>query len=148
MQVYHFFGYLWITQFIIAVEQTTIAGAIASWYWVLDKKQIPSFPVLSSLKRVIRYHLGSMAFGSLIIAIIKFIRAVLAWLQRRLKGNFFLFKIFEYVFQYFNNNNINTLLGAQLAPLIFLLKCLSYCFAIYERFMKSINKNAYIMVHK
>jgi hypothetical protein len=34
MQIYHFFGFLWIIQFIIAIEQTTIAGAVAMWYWV------------------------------------------------------------------------------------------------------------------
>lgn len=87
MEVYHFFGYLWVTQFFVAICQTTIAGAVASWYWALDRKSLPTFPVLSSFLRVLRYHLGSMALGSLIIAIVKFIRAVLAWLQRKLKGN-------------------------------------------------------------
>jgi choline transporter-like protein 2/4/5 len=121
MEVYNFFGYLWVTQFLVAICQTTVAGAIGSWYWVREKKEIPAFPVLSSFYRVVRYHLGSMAFGSLIIAIVKFIRAMLAWLQRRLKG-------------------------AQFAPLVLFLKCLSCCFAVYERFLKFLNKNAYIMV--
>jgi hypothetical protein len=38
LQLYHFFGYLWVIQFINAIEQTTIAGAVAAWYWTLDRK--------------------------------------------------------------------------------------------------------------
>ncbi len=37
IQIYHFFGFLWTTQFLIAILQTTIAGAIAAWYWVREK---------------------------------------------------------------------------------------------------------------
>jgi hypothetical protein len=51
MEIYHFFGLLWTTQFIIAIGQCTIAGAVASWYWVHDKKQVPVFPVLFAFKR-------------------------------------------------------------------------------------------------
>lgn len=54
MEIYHFFGLLWTTQFIIAIGQTTIAGAIASWYWVHDKHDVPMFPVLFSFKRYLR----------------------------------------------------------------------------------------------
>ena len=36
--------------------------------------------------RVCRYHLGSIAFGSLLIAICQLIRIILEFLDRRLKG--------------------------------------------------------------
>jgi len=37
--------------------------------------------------RVCRYHLGSIAFGSLLIAICQLIRIVLEFLDRRLKNS-------------------------------------------------------------
>lgn len=121
MQIYHFFGYLWTQEFIIACGQTTIALAVASWYWSKDKKNVPTFPVLWAMKTIIRYHLGSCAFGALIIAIVRFIRAVIAWFQKRLKA--------------FDNRFFQ-----------FLLKCLGCCFFCLEKFLKFINKNAYVMV--
>ena len=39
--------------------------------------------MFASLWRVFRYHLGSIAFGSLLIAIIQAIRAALAYFQRQ-----------------------------------------------------------------
>ena len=36
----------------------------------------------------IRYHTGSLAFGAAIIAIVQFIRAVLEYIDRKVKGTF------------------------------------------------------------
>lgn len=52
-----------------------VAGAIASYYWTQgDSSRMPTMPVLAALKNTIVYHLGSVAFGSFIIAVIQFIR--------------------------------------------------------------------------
>lgn len=66
-----------------------------------------------------RYHLGTAAFGSLIIAIIKTIRAVIAYMQRKAKqsGN----KLAQYV--------------------LCMIQCCMWCL---EKCMKFLNKNAYI----
>ncbi|KYQ91635.1 solute carrier family 44 protein member 2 [Tieghemostelium lacteum] len=120
-QIYHFFGLLWTLAFILAVNQTTIAGAISSWYWVRDKKDTPYFPVWSSFGRVLRYHLGSLAFGSLILAIIQFIRWVLRYLEKKFKGK---------------EENFA----------VFIVKCLNCIFGCFERFIKFLDKNAYIMI--
>ena len=73
--------------FIIALGQCALAGAFASWYWTMDKKNnLPTTPLLSSFWRTLRYHVGSLAFGSLIIAIIQMIRAGLEYLEYKLKG--------------------------------------------------------------
>ena len=65
-------GWFWILNFIIALGQCTLAGAFASWYWAWDKKKdVPALPLMASLGRTLRYHTGSLAFGSLIIAIIQ-----------------------------------------------------------------------------
>ncbi|EFA82487.1 solute carrier family 44 protein member 2 [Heterostelium album PN500] len=121
MQIYHFFGLLWTYAFILAINQCTLAGAIALWYWVMDKKDTPYFPVWKSFFRVIRYHLGSLAFGSLILAVVQFIRWILRFLEKKFKGK-----------------------EAFLAR--FVIRCLNCLFGCFERFIKFIDKNAYIMV--
>ncbi|PIO62422.1 hypothetical protein TELCIR_16016 [Teladorsagia circumcincta] len=63
----------------------SLAGAFASYYWAKNKpKDVPSFPVLRALGRALRYNLGSLAFGSLIIAVIKLIRVLLDYLDKKL----------------------------------------------------------------
>lgn len=121
LQIYNLFMLFWIMNFIIAFGQMVLAGAFASYYWSFDKSQMISFPILASLGRTLLYHTGSLAFGSLIIAIIQIIRVALEYLDQRLKGS-------------------------QNVVAKFFLKCLKCCFWCLEKFMKMINKNAYILI--
>lgn len=110
--------------FIVAFGQCVLAGAFASWYWAWDKKDVPTLPLLNSVGRTLRYHTGSLAFGSLIIAIIQIIRAALEYLEYKLTGH-----------------------GREPGPVArFMLKCLKCCFWCLEKFMKFLNKNAYIEI--
>ncbi|ELU15407.1 hypothetical protein CAPTEDRAFT_224558 [Capitella teleta] len=122
LQVFQLFMWFWIMNFIVALGQMTLAGAFASYYWAFKKpKDLPTFPVASSLWRSLRYHMGSLAFGALIIAIIQMIRVALEYVDHKLKGT----------------ENVVAK---------FLMKCLKCCFWCLEKFMKFINKNAYIMI--
>ena len=85
MQIYNLFGFFWGLFFLEALDQMVLAGAFASWYWVLDKRDVPSTPLLASFYRVFRYHLGTLAFGSLIIAIIRMIRVMIEYIEEKLK---------------------------------------------------------------
>uniref|UniRef100_A0A0K0FF83 Choline transporter-like protein n=1 Tax=Strongyloides venezuelensis TaxID=75913 RepID=A0A0K0FF83_STRVS len=88
MQFYNLFAYFWSTCFITGFHNTVIAGAIGSYYWTYNKKKdIPKEPVSSSIQRTIRYHLGSIALGSLVIALIKIVRAILEWLYGKFKNS-------------------------------------------------------------
>lgn len=40
LQIYFVMGFFWTWNFITAIGDTTIAGAIAVWYWTMDKKNI------------------------------------------------------------------------------------------------------------
>lgn len=44
-------------------------------------QQFSNSPILKSLKRVLRFHMGTIALGSLIIAIIQFIRAMVKYIE-------------------------------------------------------------------
>lgn len=123
LQFYNLFMLLWLVNFVIALGQMTLAGAFASYYWAFTKPQdIPSLPVFKSLKQSLRYHLGSLAFGSLIIAIIQIIRIILEYVEKKLKGK--------------ANNKV----------VKYIIKCLKCVFWFLEKVMKIINKNAFIMI--
>uniref|UniRef100_A0A8C7QXZ5 Choline transporter-like protein n=1 Tax=Oncorhynchus mykiss TaxID=8022 RepID=A0A8C7QXZ5_ONCMY len=110
LQFYNVFLFFWCANFVTALGQMTLAGAFASYYWAFVKPDdMPAFPIFSSLGRSLRYHTGSLAFGSLILSIIQIIRLCMNCTK-------------------------------------FLLCCLKCCFWCLEKFIKFINRNAYIMV--
>jgi choline transporter-like protein 2/4/5 len=53
-----------------------IASACAMWYYAHGPGQELDSPILRSYKMVFRYHMGSLAFGSLILAIVQFMQLV------------------------------------------------------------------------
>ncbi|XP_057697129.1 choline transporter-like protein 5 isoform X2 [Corythoichthys intestinalis] len=121
-QLCNVFMLLWLVNFIIALGQCTMAGAFASYYWALRKpKDIPPCPIVSSFNRAIYYHTGSLALGALILSVVQMIRLVLEYLDKKLKGS-------------------------QTAFARFMMSCLKYCFWCLERFLKFLNRNAYIMI--
>ena len=65
----------------IAIGQLTIALAVVGWYFTKEKEKITNGTVFWALHTTCRYHLGTVAFGSLVIALVKTARAVLAYLQ-------------------------------------------------------------------
>ncbi|XP_048846961.1 choline transporter-like protein 2 isoform X1 [Brienomyrus brachyistius] len=122
LQFYNLFLFFWCANFVTALGQMTLAGAFASYYWAFKKPDdMPAFPIFASLGRALRYHTGSLAFGSLILAIVQVIRVLLEYLDHKLKG-------------------------AQNRCVKFLLCCLKCCFWCLEKFIKFLNRNAYIMV--
>uniref|UniRef100_A0A667XDW8 Choline transporter-like protein n=1 Tax=Myripristis murdjan TaxID=586833 RepID=A0A667XDW8_9TELE len=122
LQLCNLLVFLWLVNFTIALGQCTLAGAFASYYWALKKpNDIPACPLFSSFSRAIRYHTGSLAFGSLILAVVQMFRIVLEYLDHKLKG-------------------------AHNAFARFLLCCLKCCFWCLEHFIKFMNRNAYIMI--
>ncbi|XP_073404881.1 choline transporter-like protein 4 isoform X1 [Dendrobates tinctorius] len=122
LQIYNVIGFLWCINFVIALGQCVLAGTFASYYWAFHKpKDIPYFPVSAAFMRTLRYHTGSLAFGALILTIVQLIRIILEYLDHRLKGS-------------------------QNACTRFLLCCLKCCFWCLEKFIKFLNRNAYIMI--
>ena len=56
LQLYNLFGLFWGLCFVTALGEMVLAGAFASWYWVLDKSDVPTFPVLNSFGRTLRFY--------------------------------------------------------------------------------------------
>ncbi|XP_077187018.1 choline transporter-like protein 4 [Paroedura picta] len=122
LQIYNILGFLWCVNFVLALGQCVLAGAFASYYWAFNKPQdIPACAVTSSFIRTLRYHSGSIAFGALILTIVQFIRIVLEYLDHKLKD-----------------------LQNPVARCF--MCCLKCCFWCLEKFIKFLNRNAYIMI--
>ncbi|KXS20695.1 DUF580-domain-containing protein [Gonapodya prolifera JEL478] len=117
---YHLLGFFWTYAFLVGCNQTVIAGAVASWYWTLDKKKIPGWPVIESIKRTVGYHLGSIALGSFLIGLTQLLRYIVLKAHGWIKDS----------------------RGAKYIK--YLLVCLQCFLACLERFLKFLSKNAYI----
>ncbi|XP_006501553.1 choline transporter-like protein 5 isoform X3 [Mus musculus] len=121
-QVYNLFAFLWLINFVIALGQCALAGAFASYYWAMKKPDdIPPYPLFTAFGRAVRYHTGSLAFGSLILASVQMFKVIVEYLDRRLKK-------------------------AQNSAAQFLHCCLQCCFWCLEKMVKFLNRNAYIMI--
>ena len=69
-----FFMMLWISAWQVAVSQCTIAGACATWYFTPETEKGTKPAVRTGLTNCFRYHLGSLAFGSFILAVVQFVK--------------------------------------------------------------------------
>ena len=120
MQWFNLFGFFWAMNFVTAYAELVLAGVFATWYWTFNKSDVPYFTLGNSIMNAFVFHLGTVAFGSLIIAIIKMVRAVLDYVETQLNK--------------FNNDLTKCLLC--------MCKCCLWCL---EKFMRFVNRNAYIM---
>ncbi|XAR66453.1 hypothetical protein NMG60_11012703 [Bertholletia excelsa] len=125
--VFHLFGCYWVTQFFIACSSTVIAGSVASYYWarVEPLQEIPLLLVFSSMKRLMRYNLGSLAIGSLIVSLVELSQYILKPIRRKLK-----------VISARPQNRFGKVAA-------FSSQCSLTCI---EWMIKSVNRNAYIMI--
>jgi len=119
-----FFSFLWNNNFLIAFGQTIIAGAVAYWFFTPNSGKGTNAPFRSlrvSNWNVWRYHIGSLAFGSFIIALVQFIRYLMMYLEKQAQQQ---------------KNKI----------MVIVLKVVQCCLHCFERFIKFLNRNAYIQI--
>ncbi|KAI2631243.1 duf580 domain-containing protein [Xylaria nigripes] len=67
------FASYWISEVIKNVTHTTVSGVFGSWYF-FGPSERPRAVTRGALKRSLTYSFGSISFGSLIVAIINFLR--------------------------------------------------------------------------
>jgi len=122
---YNFLGFLWVSNFITAISVYTIAGTVGHWYWKgseTNEAGSGSSPLLRSIYVVFRFHLGTAAFGAILVAIIQFVRYLAAYLETHSKAA----------------QKKSRIMAAVMCCVNCCLKCLEYC-------IKFISRNAYII---
>ena len=120
VQFVNLFGFYWAINFVTAFGQCTLAGAFASWYFAFKKPDdVPTLPLLSAFLRTF-WHVGTLAFGSLIIALVQILRAILDYIDRKTKKS-------------------------QTRVAKALMCCCKCCLWYLEKVVRYISKNAYIL---
>lgn len=118
---YSIFTLLWNNALMVAVGQCIIAGAVASWFFTPRAAKGSQSSIRAAVWNALRYHFGSMAFGSLILAAVQFIRLVMYYFQKQAEAQ---------------KNKV----------MVLVLKVLGCCMWCVEKCIKFLNKNAYIQV--
>ena len=115
-------GVIWINSMKVALTQFIIACTVGIWYFTRDKAGYKA--ILSSVFYSIRYHLGSLAFGSLLLSIIRFIKFALWYLKE---------KVYKKAYE-----------GSCMVRMA--CKCVECYVNCFERFIQFIDKHAYIQI--
>jgi len=104
----HWFLLLWVVQIAVYFTFTVISGAVADWYFTArdedgDKyrgngeEELSNRAVCNACCRTTRYHVGTVIYAAAIIAIIKFIRHCVAYMEKGMRGESKFKKIFRAV---------------------------------------------------
>uniref|UniRef100_A0A7S3FVB3 Choline transporter-like protein n=1 Tax=Strombidium rassoulzadegani TaxID=1082188 RepID=A0A7S3FVB3_9SPIT len=122
------FGLFWIVAFVIALSQFIIATTACMWYFSGDGSDSHdgdgNYGVLMATKWGFSYHMGSVAFGAFLIAVITMIKVIFEYFAKKYesvagKDNF----VFKAV-----------------------TCCIRCCIWALDSYIKFINENAYIQI--
>lgn len=119
----HIFAFFWIMELIQAIFSYVIIVATCSWYFTSNQDSRGSFSLSKGFWWAFRYNFGSLAFGSLVLAIIWVFRVVM-----------------EYVADKMEKANPD---NGCVKAIIWCCRCYLDCF---HRFIKYLNENAYIQI--
>ena len=122
---YHLFALFYIDAFISAFSQFIYASSASIWYFNNDKGTEGHF-ILKSFKWAFRYHFGSIAFGSLIIAIVRFLMLIFEVFKKKMEKSF-------------GSKNPGKCYKC-------ILCCVECCLRCIAKVLEYINKHAYIMI--
>jgi hypothetical protein len=84
--VFCLFSFYWTSQVIKNIVHVTVCGVFGAYYFLTNTPHMPTSPTLGALGRATTTSFGSVCFGSLIIAVIRTVRAILRMLQDQNDG--------------------------------------------------------------
>ena len=122
---FHLLSLFYVTAVISAYAQFVYSSSACIWYFTSEKGTEDNI-IKKSFKRGIKYHFGSLAFGALIIAIVRFIMVWLESIKKRVEstaGKTSESKCFKCI-----------------------ISCLQCCIGCIGKYMEFINKHAYIQI--
>lgn len=122
---FHLFALLYIDAIISAYSQFVYSSSACIWYFT-SERGTENHPIAKSFHRGLRYHFGSLAFGAIIIAIIRFIMFFLGYFKKKAEKTF-------------GKKNQGKCFKCVMC-------CLECCLNCIGRTMEFINKHAYIQI--
>ena len=115
-----FAGVFWMVSFVQASADFTVIGAVADWYFV--KGHIGPTPLASALGEFGRRHIGTAAFGSVIIAFCRMMRATVGMLRRQC--------------------------GATNCCAKFMMSCCACCMSCMQDYLETLSRIVFVVVCK
>lgn len=136
LHAFNFFMFLWVGNFWVMFSFFIMALVISTWYFSATTMEMDDFDkgnggrlkstamgtFCRSIWVSIRYHLGTIIFGALVIAIIQFIRAVVLYIEK----------------QYLQKWKDNATMKAAIC-------CLNCCLMCIEKLVRAISKSAFVV---
>jgi hypothetical protein len=137
LHAYNFFMFLWTANFVIYFGFFILALIVTTWYFSATALDLDNLEnnveggkakgtgvgtMCKAFCATLRYHLGTILFGSLLIAIVQFIRAVMLYIQK------------TYLEKYKDNATVKLI-----------AYCINCWLACIERVITIISKNAFII---
>lgn len=101
-----------------------IGSACCMWYFSHGPGQELDSPIIRSYKMVFRYHFGSLAFGSFLLAVVQFLELVLEVFKKQAESSG----------------------AASNAMFEYIINCVRCVMKCVERIVEFINKTAYIQI--
>ena len=122
---FHLFALLYIASIISSFSQFVYSSTACIWYFT-NEAGIEEHPIRKSFHRGFRYHFGSLAFGAILVPIIKFIM---------------------FFFDYFKKQVESTPIRKEQSQCFrYIICCLQCFFGCLGRFTEFINDHAYIQI--
>jgi len=116
------FMLFWINAFIVGCTEFIIGCSAVIWYFECNSDSKGKGTVMTGFKWLLRYHLGSIAFGAFVIAVCQMIRFLFEYYRKKIQS-------------------------AAPTKLVKALLCLTgYLLWIMEKCVKYMTKNAYIQI--
>ncbi|XP_065160640.1 LOW QUALITY PROTEIN: choline transporter-like protein 1, partial [Atheta coriaria] len=75
-------GGIWLTYFFKGCQSMVIGGTVATWYYRRDKSDLGS-PMWRTTSNMLRYHMGTVAFGSLLMLLMEIIKSISDFFTKR-----------------------------------------------------------------
>merc|ERR1712072_549083 len=128
--VISFFQYLWQNALLIAIGQCTIAMACGIWFFTKKDKDNGDpdagygkggLVVKRAVGTIFRYHIGSLAFGAFILALVQLVKYMAKYMEKQAAAQ---------------KNKI----------MVLIFKIVQCCLWCVEKCIKFLNKNAYIQI--
>lgn len=123
MAYVHVFTFFWVAELLQAVFSYVLICGVCTWYFTSTSETRGTLSISRGFWWAVRYNLGSLAFGSFILAVVWMIRIAFEFLDKQMKAA--------------NQEN---------AAVKVMMNCVRCCLDCFHRFVKFINENAYIQV--
>merc|ERR1719487_1720727 len=118
-------GIFWVDELFTALSQFVVSYSVVLYYFcpkdASGYKDVPHFPLWRGYFNGIVFHIGTLAFGAAVIAVVRIIRAVLMYIAKQAE------------------KDGNALLAC-------IAKCLVCCVTCLKKCLEFLNKNAYMDV--